>query len=68
MKTILIVEDNAQVREILVPMLEMWMEDRALRMEVVECCHGGEALAWIKAHGKPGLMLLDVRMPVMLIV
>jgi len=65
MKTILSVDDNEQVREIITPMLEMWAEDQDFDLMVVEKTNGAEALDWVKKHGKPDMILLDVRMPVM---
>lgn len=65
MMTILTVEDNAQVREILTPMIEMWLEHHPQEMQIIEKCNGAEALEWIKSNGVPDLVLLDVRMPVM---
>jgi len=65
MKTILSVDDNEQVREILVPMLEIWAEDQSLDVTIIEKVNGAEALAWVKEHGKPDMILLDVRMPIM---
>jgi len=65
MKTILSVDDNDQIRDILSPMLEIWAEDKDFDISVVEKTNGAEALAWVKKHGKPDIMLLDVRMPIM---
>jgi len=65
MKTVLIVEDNAQIREVLTPMLEIWVEDYDFEVTVVETVNGVEALDWVKEHGKPDIILLDVRMPMM---
>lgn len=65
MKTVLIVEDNAQIREVLTPMLEIWVEDYDFEVTVVETVNGVEALDWVKKHGKPDITLLDVRMPIM---
>ena len=65
MKTILAVDDNEQVREVLSPMLEIWAEEQGIEVSVVERGNGAEALAWVNEHGMPDLTLLDVRMPVM---
>ena len=65
MKTILAVDDNEQVREILVPMLEIWAEDQGFEVTVIEKVNGREALDWVQEHDMPDLTLLDMRMPVM---
>jgi len=65
MKTILTVDDNEKIREILCPMLEIWAEDQDFDVTVIEKTNGAEALAWVKEHGQPDFTLLDVRMPVM---
>lgn len=65
MKTILTVDDNERVREILVPMLEIWAENQDFSVTVVEKINGQEALEWVQEHGKPDFTLLDVRMPLM---
>jgi len=65
MKTILTVDDNEQVREILVPMLEIWADDKGLECTVIEKTNGREALDWVREHGQPDFTLLDMRMPVM---
>ncbi len=65
LKTILTVDDNEKVHDVLEPMLEIWLEDNDLEMTIVKLCNGAEALAWVKENGKPDLVLLDVRMPVM---
>jgi len=65
MKTILTVEDNEQVRQTLSPMLELWRDKQGIKADIVETIHGAEALEWVKTHGQPDMLLLDVRMPVM---
>jgi len=65
MRTILTVDDNEQIREILAPMLKMWVEDQNFDLTIVEKNNGAEALEWVKEHGKPNMLLLDVRMPIM---
>jgi len=65
MKTILTVDDNEHVREILVPMLEIWSEEQNFEVTVIEKVNGREALDWVQKHGQPDFTLLDVRMPVM---
>jgi len=64
-KKVLTVEDNEQVREILAPMLEMWSEEQGFELVLAEMTNGAEALAWVKANGRPDMVLLDVRMSVM---
>ncbi len=65
MKTILTIDDNKQVREILVPMLELWADDKDFDVTVIEKVNGREALDWVQKYGQPDFTLLDVRMPVM---
>jgi len=62
---ILTVEDNEQVRMVLTPMLELWLEEREIQATIIETIDGAEALVWVKEHGIPDMILLDVRMPVM---
>ncbi len=65
MKTILMVDDNDQLRETLASMLPFWAEDKDFDVRIIEKVNGAEALAWVQEHGQPDLLLLDVRMPVM---
>jgi len=65
MMNLLIVDDNQELREILVSMLEIWAEDQGFDMQIIEKENGLEALEWIKANRAPDYILLDVRMPVM---
>jgi len=65
MITILSVDDNVDLREILTPMLEIWAEDKGHTIRVIEKENGLEALNWIKLNHLPDYILLDVRMPVM---
>ncbi|MDX8405063.1 MAG: response regulator [Mariprofundus sp.] len=62
---ILIIEDNETIREVLPDMLEIWLEIKGIHADIHEACNGAEGLDWVKAHGVPELLLLDVRMPVM---
>jgi two-component system cell cycle sensor histidine kinase/response regulator CckA len=58
-RTLLVVEDDADIRETL---------DGLLSMEgfrVTGCCNGREALDWLHASPKPDVILLDLMMPVM---
>ena len=58
-RTLLVVEDDADIREAL---------DGLLSMEgfrVTGCSNGREALEWLRAAPKPDLILLDLMMPVM---
>jgi len=64
-KHILLVEDNLDIRDTLIPMLEIWLEDKPWQADIHEADHGEQALQWIEAHGEPDWILLDVRMPVM---
>ncbi|MBI2894031.1 MAG: response regulator [Deltaproteobacteria bacterium] len=59
-KWILLVEDDADNREVLCEVL------RSEGFAVTEAVHGADALARIRgADGPPGLVLLDLMMPVM---
>jgi signal transduction histidine kinase len=58
-RTLLVVEDDADIREAL---------DGLLSMEgfrVAGCSNGREALDWLRASPKPDVILLDLMMPVM---
>ncbi|MBV9950041.1 MAG: response regulator, partial [Myxococcales bacterium] len=58
-RTLLVVEDDADIREAL---------DGLLSMEgfrVAGCGNGREALDWLRASPKPDVILLDLMMPVM---
>ncbi len=58
-RTLLVVEDDADIREAL---------DGLLSMEgfrVTGCSNGREALDWLRMSPKPDLILLDLMMPVM---
>lgn len=57
--SILVVEDDVDVREALVAFLE------GAGYDVLEAGHGGEALQRLRAHDGVGLILLDLMMPVM---
>jgi CheY-like chemotaxis protein len=56
-RTILIVDDEASVREALREVIE------AEGFPTAEASNGGEALAWLRAHEEPCLVLLDLMMP-----
>lgn len=58
-KTVLIVDDDADIRAVLSEFLEY--ED----YDVATATHGGEALAYLRAHPRPAVVLLDLMMPVM---
>jgi signal transduction histidine kinase len=58
-RTLLVVEDDADIREAL---------DGLLSMEgfrVTGCSNGREALEWLRESAKPDVILLDLMMPVM---
>jgi CheY-like chemotaxis protein len=57
--TILIVDDDEAIREALRAVLEMEGYETALATQ------GREALTWLGQHPRPGLVLLDLMMPVM---
>jgi CheY-like chemotaxis protein len=56
---VLIVEDDFASREALVLLLQ------AVGYETAEAADGGAALAYLRGHPAPGLILLDLMMPVM---
>jgi CheY-like chemotaxis protein len=58
-KTVLVVEDDADIREALSQILEFE------GYHVVCAANGQEALSYLKDSEKPGLILLDLMMPVM---
>ena len=57
-RTVLVVEDSDDIRELIC------MQLRRLGYRVVEAANGEEALELV-ARNKPGLILMDLRMPVM---
>ena len=57
--TILLVEDDFDVREALVETLE----EEGYRVDCV--CDGSQALEYLRDGGRPGLILLDLMMPIM---
>ena len=65
MRTILSVDDNTRLREVLTDMLEIWAADKGVEIRIVEQENGLEALNWVKDNGAPDAVLLDVRMPEM---
>jgi CheY-like chemotaxis protein len=58
-RTLLIVEDDADIREALAGLLEME------GFHVIGCPNGREGLDWLRKSPKPDLILLDLMMPVM---
>jgi putative two-component system response regulator len=57
---ILIVDDDSDYRDI----LSQWIE-RALNVEIVAVENGVAALNYLRSHGRPALVLTDLRMPLM---
>ena len=57
MKTILLIEDDAALREA----LQRVLQERGYEVAVVE--EGEAALAWLHRESRPSLILLDLRMP-----
>lgn len=55
--TVLVVDDDDDLREVVVDALER--QD----LRVVEAADGHEALDYVEAHGLPDLILLDMNMP-----
>jgi CheY-like chemotaxis protein len=60
MARLLLVEDDHRCREPLRMLIEMRSEHK-----VATATNGREALDWIAANGEPGVILLDLYMPVM---
>src|ERR1019366_3238301 len=58
-RTLLVVEDDADIREALAGLLKME------GFLVTGCSNGREALDWLRVSPKPDLILLDLMMPVM---
>jgi signal transduction histidine kinase len=58
-RTLLVVEDDDDIRDTLVSLLSME------GFRVAGCSNGHEALEWLRSSPKPDLILLDLRMPVM---
>lgn len=58
-KTLLLAEDNIDIRESLTEALEIE------GYEVHATCNGKEALDWLQTQSEPALVLLDLMMPVM---
>lgn len=58
-RQILVVEDDVSIREALV---EILAEES---YSVLSAVHGGEAMALLNRGARPGLVLLDLMMPVM---
>ena len=58
-RTVLIVEDDADVREALIEVL------KASGYPATGCANGREALDWLAQHRAPCVILLDLMMPVM---
>jgi len=58
-RTLLIVEDDTDIREALAGLLEME------GFHVIGCPNGREGLDWLRKSPKPDLILLDLMMPVM---
>lgn len=56
---VLLVEDHAPTREALTEVLE------EAGMTVVSTANGCEALVYLRAHPRPRVIVLDLRMPVM---
>lgn len=56
---ILLVEDDGPIRDTVAECLA------AEGYQVERAAHGGEALAWLQAGGRPALVVLDLVMPVM---
>jgi two-component system chemotaxis response regulator CheY len=58
---ILVVDDSATIRAL----VKMSLRQAKLAKETHFASNGMEAVEWIRANGRPDLILLDVNMPVM---
>lgn len=58
---ILVVDDSATIRAL----VKMSLRQAKLAKETHFASNGMEAIEWIRANGRPDLILLDVNMPVM---
>ncbi|RKG81792.1 response regulator [Corallococcus exercitus] len=56
---ILLIEDEEDIRDAVATLLEME------GYRVAQCIHGQDAWNWLESHPRPGLVLLDLMMPVM---
>ncbi|RKH59786.1 response regulator [Corallococcus interemptor] len=56
---ILLIEDEEDIRDAVATLLEME------GYRVAQCVHGQAAWTWLQSHPRPGLVLLDLMMPVM---
>ncbi|RKI53617.1 response regulator [Corallococcus sp. AB049A] len=56
---ILLIEDEEDIRDAVATLLEME------GYRVAQCVHGQDAWTWLQSHPRPGLVLLDLMMPVM---
>ncbi|RKG57097.1 response regulator [Corallococcus sp. AB011P] len=56
---ILLIEDEEDLRDAVATLLEME------GYRVAQCIHGEDAWSWLASHPRPGLVLLDLMMPVM---
>ncbi|GMU10807.1 response regulator [Corallococcus caeni] len=56
---ILLIEDEEDIRDAVATLLAME------GYRVAQCIHGEDAWNWLKSHPRPGLVLLDLMMPVM---
>jgi len=65
MITILVVDDDERIIRVVDALLRIWLRKRDIKAEVIMLNDGAEAEEWVKQHGRPDMLLLDVRMPVM---
>ncbi|NOK21742.1 response regulator [Corallococcus carmarthensis] len=56
---ILLIEDEEDIRDAVATLLEME------GYRVAQCINGEDAWTWLRLHPRPGLVLLDLMMPVM---
>jgi CheY-like chemotaxis protein len=56
---VLVVDDNQDTLDL----LQLWIEDHGF--QVTTASNGAEALCWLAQGGRPALILLDLRMPLM---
>jgi len=65
MITIVVVDDDERIHKMVNLMLNIWKRKRDIEADIISLNDGSEAVDWVKAYGRPDMLLLDVRMPVM---
>ena len=65
MITIVVVDDDERIHKVVNLMLKIWTKKREIQADIIALNDGSEAIDWVQDHGRPDMLLLDVRMPVM---